>query len=733
MAEGWKQIWEDILNALRGGQSETETSASSEKSDRPMADAEVQAVELLDPREGLSPVGTRPVDETIVPQADEVDDAFEVNEDLVSQPALTPRQTWLRRLRTGALYLLMGIILMCGLWFAGGYRWAPDAYLWWLRLTAPKPPASDVIATFDGGQILISDVEAHLQLLIPEDYQSALSSPETLIAVIEDMVSDEMVRRWAAARQPDQDETFSHTMQHINESLNLESLDLQLHEGEIQVTESEIQTYYQTNKSQLGDQTLDQAREQIRQTLVAEREQGYLKDYIQRLKDNASISRNFELLNVPAPSEDDLRRYYDTNLDQFKLPRQVVIDEMQFPIGGDETAARKDADDALLKVRSGAAFEEIAQTIPSASIQSAGLVSEGTRDPLWDTSVFALTEGELSDVFRAGDTFYIVRLNQLKPARTQSLDDVRQEVLDAVQQQKTDEWFETNASKTLVSLKGKQYTLGEFYQEYQELPISTQSEYVGPEGMKQLAESLIERLLLVEDTYDQLLDVENKPLADESRLQLLKQMMHQEEVDDKLVVSDEEMQKFYDENIGLMSLPPKARIRYIRIGLGQTEDEQKAALTRADEAYKKLVPGLFQQGAVFAEVAQEYSEDPETAAQGGELPDWIGESDDILAEVELHSFHEVVLSLPVNEISQPFQFGDSLYIVEVIERAGPEQLPFEQAKPYIEEILTQQKHDEQLTQIQEKLLEEANFVIYPTVLEAYFQQLPTPPPLNPSP
>ncbi len=719
MAEGWKQIWEDVLNALRGGETNRPTEVA--------------------PEDVITPDSAPQVD-SAGEQTPDIDAVEDIDEDIDLSPILdapapiqTPRLMWLRRLRTGALYLLMGIILMCGLWFAGGYRWAPDVYFWWLRLTSPKPPASDVIATFEGGQITISDVEAHMQLLVPDEYQTALSSPEALLAVIEDMVTDEMVRRWAAARQPDQDETFSHTMQHINESLNLESLDLQLHEGEIQVTESEIQAYYETNKAQLGDQTLDQAREQIRQTLVTEREQGYIEDYIQRLKDNASISRNFELLNVPAPSEDDLRRYYDANLDQFKLPRQVVIDEMQFPIGGDEAAARQDADDALLKIRSGAAFDEVAQTIPSASIQSGALVSEGTRDSAWDTSVFALTEGELSDVFRAGDTFYIVRLIQLQPARTQSLDDVRQDVLATVQQQKTDEWFETNASKTLVSLKGKQYTLGEFYQEYRELPISTQAEYAGPQGMEQLTELLIERLLLVEDTYDQLLDVENKPLADESRLQVLKQMMHQEEVDDKLQVTDEEMQEYYDANIGMMSLPPKARIRYIRIGLGQTEDEQKAAGIRADEAYKKLAPGLFQQGVSFAEVAQEYSEDPDTAAQGGELPDWIGESDDILAEAQLHSFHEVALSLPINEISGPFVFGDSLYIIQVIERTESEQLPFEQAKPYIEEILTQQKHDEQLTQIQERLLEEANFEIYPTVLEAYFQQMPTPVPFNPAP
>ena len=590
-----------------------------------------------------------------------------------------------------------------------------------------------MIATFDGGQITLADLDAHLKLLLPEEYQSVAGSPETLLAVVEDMVTDELARNWASTRQPDQDQTFSHTMQHINESLNLESLDTQLHQGEIQVSESEIQAYYAANQTQFGDQPLDQVREQIRQTLISEREQGYIDQYIQQLKDNASISRDYDLLNVPAPSEDDLRRYYDANLDQFKLPRQVLVDELQFAIGGDETAARKNADDALLKIRSGATFDEVAQSIAGASVQSDITAPEGTREPEWDAAVFELTDGELSDVFRAGDSFYIVRLNQLQSARTKSLDEVRTEVLAVVQQQKTDEWFAANASKTIFTVKGKGYTLGEFYQEYQELPISTQAEYAGADGMQKLAETLIERLLLVEDTYDQLLDVQNKPLSDESRLQVLKQMMHQEEVDDKIQVTDEELQKFYDENIDMMALPPKARIRYIRIGLGQTEDEQIAARARADEAYKKLVPGLFQQGADFAGVAQEYSEDPETAAQGGELSEWIGESDDILAEVQLHPFHEVALTLQPDEISQPFQFGDSLYIVQVIERSGPEQLPFEQAKPYIEEILTQQKHDEQMVQLQESLLGQANFVLYPTVLEKYFQELQTPVPLNPSP
>ena len=786
MAEGWKQVWEDILNAMRGGESgvkaETPTSPVEESSP-PLAPAEASpamdesgadspltlahTVEKIDssaaeteeihdtslpvvPRETEGEIFTGaplPADApTFVPSESVEAVSVEFPPFPLTKPAgedfptsesgellppgstlllsgegvaaLTPRQLRWRRFRTGVLYLLLVILFGASLWFSGGSGV-------WARWTTPKPPADDVIATFEGGQITIADVEEHLKLLVPEEIPLFARSPDLFLGIIEDMVTDELVRQWASTRQPDQDEDFRHTMQHISESLNLESLDLQRHEGEIQVAESEIQDYYNANREQFGDLTLDQVREEIRQTLISEREQGYIEEYIQRLKDNASITLNLELLDVPAPSEDDLRRYYDANLEQFKLPRQVVVDEMQFSMGEDEATARRAADDALLKVRSGATFGEVAQVITSTVVFTDTLVPEGTRDPAWDTAVFELTEGELSDVFRAGDAFYVVRLNELQPARTQTVEEVRPTVLAAVQQQTSDEWFNLNGSKTLFTLKGKQYTLGQFYQEYQELPVFTQAEYTGPEGMKALADQLIERLLLVEDAYDQLLDVENKPLTDEARLQVLKQMLHQEEVDDKITITDEEMQQFYDENIDLMALPPSARIRYIRIGLGSSEDEQNGARARADEAYQKLVPGLFQQGAEFAAIAQEYSEDPETAVNGGEYPDWIGESEDILTEMQIHPFHEIILTLEPGEISQPFEFGDSLYIVQVIERSESEPISFEEAKPFLEEILTEQKHDELLTQVSEQLFEQANVVIYQEVLEGYFQKLET--------
>lgn len=720
MADGWKQTWKDILNALRG-ENAKEVEPTLESDERPpLEDAgnrqtfDPAFVEESSQEKQIALMEPPPAE----PSADTIQ-LIESDKDS-EEPEISPASQTSGGSRRGGLtfflYAVLASLLIASLWFSGGNQLLA-------RWLAPAPPGPNVIATFNGGQITTTDLEEHLKLLVPEEYQAIAQSPNLLIQVVDDLLMDELARRWAEQRQPDRDEEFSHTMQHISEGINLESLDTQLHKNDIPVAESDIQNYYQKNKSQFGDQPLDAVREQIRQQLVAEQEKGYVEDYIQRLKDNASITRTFELLDVPAPSEEDLRRTYDANLSQFKIPRQFIIDELRFSIGADEAASRKTADDALLKLRSGATFEEVAQTLLEGSLTAGVMVSEGSRDPDWDRSILELTEGETSDIFRAGDSFYIVRLNELKPARTQSLDEVRSTILTIAQQQKTEEWFQANGMKTLFTIKGKQYTLGSFYKEYKELPVEMQAQYSGSKGMRDLAEQLIERLLLVEDSYDQLLNTQNKPLTDEARLQVIKQMLHQEEIDDQIQVTDEEMLKFYNENTSLLTLPPKARIRYIRIGLGASEDEWKAAQVKASEAYQKLVPGLLQKGADFAEIAQQYSEDPESAAKGGEYPGWVGESEDLMTEIQLHPFHEKILTLPLNEISRPFQVDDSLYIVQVLERTEPEKLLFEKAKPYIQELLTQQKHNELLTQLSKKLFQQNNVVLFESVLQNYFDNL----------
>ncbi|MAS35452.1 MAG: hypothetical protein CL610_15685 [Anaerolineaceae bacterium] len=723
MAEGWQQVWKDIINSIRGGvESGTESpiklSGSGENANleietpaAPESGTETSGSDVLSAPQQAASAQPLPLD---------VENEASIESPFGSTVSATaPKHSWYEWLRANVVFPAAAIILLIIVLLST--RGGP--------LSLPQPPAPDVIATFNGGQITIADLEKHLALIIPGELQEVTRSPVALELAVQDLVTDELARRWAAERQPDSDDTFTHTMEHITEEINLESFDTQLHEDATMVSESEIQDYYYQNREQFGDQSLDAVRESIRQTLVAEREQDYLDNYIQRLKDNASVTRNFELLEVPPPTEDDLRIYYDENITQFTLPSQVVIDQLEIPIGQDEVASRQKAEAALLSVNSGASFEEAQQQDPSLILSAGQVIQEGTTvNPEWDAIVFGLTPGEISDVFRAGNSFYIVLMNERQDERIQAFEQIRETIQARVQQQQADTWFEENADKTLFTIKGRRYTVGQFYNEYQELSPPVRASFSGSEGMRNLAEQLIERLLLIEDTNDQLLGSENQPLTDEARLQVLKQMQHQEEVDDQIEVTEQEIQQYYDANQELMIMPSRARIRYIRIGLGASEDEAKRAQERADEAYNRLVPGPLQSGEEFAKIAQEYSEDPETATNGGEYPGWIGESSDILAELEMHPFHERVLTLQPGEISPVFQYGDSLYIVQVIERTEPETLSLEQAGPFIEEILFEQEHDTLTAQLQQQLLDESDFVLYPSVLEEYFNRSITPVP-----
>ena len=70
-------------------------------------------------------------------------------------------------------------------------------------------------------------------------------------------------------------------------------------------------------------------------------------------------------------------------------------------------------------------------------------------------------------------------------------------------------------------------------------------------------------------------------------------------------------------------------------------------------------------GTDFAEVAQTYSDDASTAANGGDLG-WFG-TGEMVGE-----FEQVAFSTPVNVKSQPFKSAFGWHIVEVLEQELPD-------------------------------------------------------------
>lgn len=727
MSEGWKQIWEDIRHTMREPTviDEQEAGAEEQGSAATLTGAEGQRHEGVETFETpLAADAASDSEQRTESEAAKISPSpsLPIPQPLSDSTVPSPTQPVVEeaplpasfggRLRDWMIALTVGVLLLTAFFF---YR---------SRLANATPPAPNIVATFDGGQITVEDVQQHLAELVPDEaMQAQLQNLQGYRLIVEEMLTDELVRRWAAERQAGQDEDIQHVMEHITEEINLDELHTQLHEGQMGVTEGDIQAYYQANRDQFGDLTVTQVRDQIRATLQSQQEDQFVQNYIEGLKDKATITRNFDLLAVPEPAEQELKDYYEANQEQYLLPARAVVNEIRVPVGEDETAAKAQADKALVRLRSGEALALVANEVSQTPLVEGGLtVIKGQRDPVYDEVVFNLDEGETSEVFRAGDAFYIVRLQSKEPERQLTLDEVRAQVQQAVLVEKEAAWFEEKANQTLLTIDGKRYTAGEFWREYRELPAPFIFEYQGTAGRQALAERLIERLLLVEDSYDQLLEADNQVELEEIRLDVLAQMMEQEEVDDKIEITDEELLAHYEQDKAQLVEPPQARIRQIVIRLGQTEDEYQRAWEKADEAYQKLAPGLFQAGADFAEVAREYSEDETTAAQGGEVPGWIGESTDLLSELVEHPFHQQVLRLYAGDISRPFEWNGAIYIVQVLERTEPRPMPFEEAKEMLREELRLQKHQELEIQLSERLLEQSNVTVYDQALEMLLEE-----------
>ncbi|MCL4294367.1 MAG: peptidyl-prolyl cis-trans isomerase [Anaerolineae bacterium] len=696
MTQAWKQIWQDIRGAL-GVPAREEAPATTETAGVPTA----PVTTLLPPPDVT--VEATPALET-VPQSVESGPVDET--DLAPAEALPVPSVWRE--------WLAPLLILAGL--AGA--------VWWTYFRpGPTPPAPDVVATFNGGQITVEDVEAHIKLLDPNDL-GQLRTPQGYIAIINDLVIEALVRRWADEQQMDEMDDFKEAMKHITEAITVNDLHGQVHQN-MPIEESEIRAYYDSNPAQYKSRPYNEVREEIRQLLVSQKEGDFMADYLARLRENASVSVEYALLNIPASTEEELQQYYQDNLAQFTQPAAAIVDEIRVRATGDEAAAEAQANEALTRLRTG---EEWASVAADASIDpylEGGIaIPVGTRPAPYDEVVATLSENKVSEVFRADDFFYIVRLKSREPEQVWPFEVVRPQVAAAVQTEAEAGWFEQMKDRTLLTINGRRMTAGEFYREYKELPPETRAQFSGANGLRRLTDQLVERLLLAEDASKKVLPTENEAEIEENRLLVLRQMLHQEEVDDKIEeVTAEEARAYYDQHQEAMVSPPQARINYIRIGLGQTEDDRQRAQAKADEAYQKVAPpGLLGggQGLDFAEVAREYSEDPETAANGGELPGWVGENYDLMTELAEHPFHAQFLNLPEGSITPPFEYQGSLYIVQVREKRQPQPLTFEEAEPLIRDELTHQKHDVLAEQLSQKLIEQAQLVIYEETLRDLF-------------
>lgn len=490
---------------------------------------------------------------------------------------------------------------------------------------SPQPPDSDTVAVYDGGTVTKKEIETTINS-IRETIRGAnteefrIDTKEAHVQIINSIVLDKLIRRKVSELKMDQRENLKHVMKHVSEELNISGLHSKAHEeNRIEVSEEEIRNRYEQDKEKFAQYSLSELSEQIKASIQAEKEKQFFQTYLKDLRQNAVVTINNELLQMPIPTETDLRVYYDQNRNNF-----------------------------------------------------------------------------------AENTF----------------DEVKSRIYDTVRKTEEERWLLENGNRTLLTIHGKRFTVGEFYEEISEISPAERERYNDYESKQMLLEKMIDRLLLVEDAYDQLINSKIQNEQGHVREDILMKVMHQEDVDDKIKISNEEIKNYYVKNSNILTYPPKVKINYIRIRAGESEPENEKAKDKILEAYHKIIPGLFQTGEMFEKVAAQYSEDAESAKSGGALDKWISEDSDINSEINNHKFHKIVLRLKTSEVSEPFYFHGSYYIVQVRERQEPKPMTFDEARGIIENELKNRKHEEMTIQIEQSLLDQSRLVIFDDAIKS---------------
>jgi len=176
-------------------------------------------------------------------------------------------------------------------------------------------------------------------------------------------------------------------------------------------------------------------------------------------------------------------------------------------------------------------------------------------------------------------------------------------------------------------------------------------------------------------------------LRTQAQSQLMVEKYVQSRVFDKVSVTDQQAKAFYDQNQTRMKQPEQVRLRHILIRADESApeaDQQKA---------REKAEGLLAQikgGADFAKLAQENSDDPGSKTRGGELPP-MGRGQTV-PPFEAAAF---ALQKP-NDLSPVVQSQFGYHVIQLIERVPESQVPFEEAKDKIVQMLRQQESQKKL-------------------------------------
>ena len=174
-------------------------------------------------------------------------------------------------------------------------------------------------------------------------------------------------------------------------------------------------------------------------------------------------------------------------------------------------------------------------------------------------------------------------------------------------------------------------------------------------------------------------------------------------LEEEVRITDEELQKYYTENASRYTAPEERRASHILITVDAGANAEVRAQARARA--EALLAEVRKAPASFAEIARKNSQDPGSAANGGDL-------DFFPRGAMVKPFEDAAFALAPNAISEVVTSDFGFHIIQLTGVRGGEKKPFEAVRTEIQTLLTkqlaQQKYSEMAAEFSNLVYEQAD-------------------------
>lgn len=181
-------------------------------------------------------------------------------------------------------------------------------------------------------------------------------------------------------------------------------------------------------------------------------------------------------------------------------------------------------------------------------------------------------------------------------------------------------------------------------------------------------------------------------IPEKRKLQFL--LVDQQAISDNLTLTDDETESYYSANIDQYSTPGQLRASHILLRTEGSEDADVQA--RAMELITQA-----REGADFAELARQHSDDEGTADRGGDLG-LFGRG------AMVQEFETAAFSLDVDTISEPVKSPFGYHIIKVIEKQNETIEPIDEVRESIETTIKQERASSRANSIAQAIMTEVS-------------------------